>query len=221
LEQGLQKIIREHETLRLRKQIKELSYDNGTQQHSHNLSFNSLKTREESLFDDNLTSAHDLSDHQGSGVKMHSGIFENAKAASKAENGALKQEINYLSAKLLSMVNIQSKFEEQIKQRNQLEKENKSLKSDLDKANKGWAYAEEERYELANKLKNNTSTVNASTDDAEYLEFEVFKLKSKLAEMLNMVMEYGTADLSDKVEAIMTSEAGVNMEGEGNFMSFA
>ena len=82
-----------------------------------------------------MTSAHDLSDHQGSGVKMHSGIFENAKQVSKAESSALKVEINYLNAKLLSMVNIQSKYEEQIKQRNQLQQENKSLKTDLEKAN--------------------------------------------------------------------------------------
>ncbi len=66
---------------------------------------------------------------------MHSGIFENAKTVSKTENAVLKQEINYLSAKLLTMVNIQSKFEEQIKQRQHLQIENKSLKSDLDKAN--------------------------------------------------------------------------------------
>jgi len=55
LEQGLHKLIREHENLRLKKQIKELhggsSYDNVTHHHSQTLSFNSLKTREESLFD--------------------------------------------------------------------------------------------------------------------------------------------------------------------------
>jgi len=154
---------------------------------------------------------------------MHSGIFENAKAVSKAENAALKQEINYLSAKLLTMVNIQSKFEEQIKQRQILQIENKSLRSELDKAKKGWAYAEEERYELANKIKN-TSQITLGSEDsekAEYLEFEVFKLKSKMAELLNVIMEFGGADLSDKVEAIMTSQAGLNMESENNFMSFA
>ena len=63
--------------------------------------------------------------------------------------------------------------------------------------------------------------MNVSTEDTEYLEFEVFKLKSKMAEMLNAVMEFGGADLSDKVEAIMTSQAGLNMESGNNFMSFA
>ncbi len=55
LEQGLQRLIREHETLKVKRQIKELqgetSYDNVTHHHSQTMSFNSLKTREESLFD--------------------------------------------------------------------------------------------------------------------------------------------------------------------------
>jgi len=59
LEQGLQKLIREHETIKVKRQIKELqgesSYDNVTHHHSQTMSFHSLKTREESLFDVNLS----------------------------------------------------------------------------------------------------------------------------------------------------------------------
>jgi len=57
------------------------------------------------------------------------------RGGSNSEILSLKQEINYLNAKILSMTNIQRQYEEQVKQRHFFQQENKTLKNDLEKAN--------------------------------------------------------------------------------------
>jgi len=78
---------------------------------------------------------HNSSDLKGSPRAFGGQGNESARGGSVNEILSLKQEINYLNAKLFAMTNIQKQYEEQVKQRHALQQENKTLKSELEKAN--------------------------------------------------------------------------------------
>lgn len=68
----------------------------------------------------------------------------------------------------------------------------------------GWASSDMERDEAKAKLKAKEEGTKGQAERMEILEKEVFRLRSRIAELMNAVMEYGETELLDQVEAVMT-----------------
>ena len=67
----------------------------------------------------------------------------------------------------------------------------------------GWASADIERYNLMNIINENNDRMKTKEERVDFLETEVFSLKTRLAEVVNIIMEYGGVELLDKVEDIV------------------
>lgn len=70
----------------------------------------------------------------------------------------------------------------------------------------GWASADIERYNLMGVIKENQDKMKSKEDRVDFLETQVFSMKTRLAEVVNTIMEYGGAELLDKVEDIVATE---------------
>lgn len=73
----------------------------------------------------------------------------------------------------------------------------------------GWAAADLERYNLMNLIKEHQEQAKGKDDRIDYLEIELFKLKTELADLINNVMEFGSEELLDRVEEVVTLDRSV------------
>ena len=71
----------------------------------------------------------------------------------------------------------------------------------------GWASADLERDDIKNKLKKKDESTKGVNERMEVLEKEVYKLRNKVAELMNAVMQFGDMELLDEIEMIITQEA--------------
>jgi len=70
----------------------------------------------------------------------------------------------------------------------------------------GWANADIEKDEAKSQLRAREESSKGVKEKAEVLEKEIFRLRSRIAELMNAVMEYGDEDLLDDVEAIVSKK---------------
>jgi len=68
----------------------------------------------------------------------------------------------------------------------------------------GWASADIEKDELKSKLKARENSTIEQREITEALEKEIFRLRSRIAELMNAVMEFGDEELLDEIETIIT-----------------
>lgn len=68
----------------------------------------------------------------------------------------------------------------------------------------GWAAADIEKYNAITASKESVEKAKKSEDRVDNLEIEIFKMKSRLAELLNAIMEFGGVELLDRVEDIVS-----------------
>ena len=70
----------------------------------------------------------------------------------------------------------------------------------------GWASVEMERDDLKGKLKKREDNTKGVDERMGILEKEVFKLRNKIAELMNAVMQFGDMELLDEIERIITED---------------
>jgi len=70
----------------------------------------------------------------------------------------------------------------------------------------GWANADIERDEVKSQLRAREESSKGVKEKAEILEKEIFRLRSRIAELMNAVMEYGDEDLLDDIESIISKK---------------
>jgi hypothetical protein len=68
----------------------------------------------------------------------------------------------------------------------------------------GWAAADIEKYNSITASKESLEKAKKSEERVDTLEIDIFKLKSRLAELVNAIMEFGGVELLDKVEDIVS-----------------
>lgn len=70
----------------------------------------------------------------------------------------------------------------------------------------GWATSDKEKDEVKAKLKDQEQTFRDQKQKNELMESEIFRLRSRMAELMNIVMEFGEMELLDKIEAVITED---------------
>lgn len=65
-----------------------------------------------------------------------------------------------------------------------------------------------------NVIKENQEKFKPSLERINFLENELFFLKNRMAEVLNIVMEFGGADLLDQLEDIISTQTSTNENRE-------
>ena len=70
----------------------------------------------------------------------------------------------------------------------------------------GWASSDKERDEVKAKLKDQEQNLKEHKQRNELMEGEVFRLRSRMAELMNIVMEFGEMELLDQIEAVITED---------------
>jgi hypothetical protein len=68
----------------------------------------------------------------------------------------------------------------------------------------GWASADIEKEEAKTKLKAKEESTKGVQERMEIMEAEVVRLRTRIAELMNAVMEFGEMELLDKIENIIT-----------------
>lgn len=68
----------------------------------------------------------------------------------------------------------------------------------------GWATADIEKYNLMGSVKEHLEKIKSKEQRIEFLEIEMFRLKTQIAELINAIMEHGGASLLDRIEDIIT-----------------
>ena len=69
----------------------------------------------------------------------------------------------------------------------------------------GWAAADIEKYNLMGTVKEHQERIKAKEQRIDFLEVEMFRLKTQIAELINTIMEYGGPNLLDRIEDIVTA----------------
>jgi chromosome segregation ATPase len=132
---------------------------------------------------------------------------ENELAKLSIENENLKRQMKDASGKLLNVKYDNKEVEDMRKRLVQLENEKEKLDSELVRAKMGWASADNERDEVKSKLKAKEEGTKGQQERMEIMEIEIFKLRSRMAELMNAVMEFGEMELLDQIESIITQDS--------------
>jgi len=141
---------------------------------------------------------------------------ENELAKLSLENESLKRQMKDMSGKLLNVKYDNKEVEEMRRKLVQIEADKDRLDAELVKAKMGWASADIEKDELKSKLKAKENNTNEQKGKTEVLEKEIFRLRSRIAELMNAVMEYGDEELLDEIETIITDgDHGSQAENTG------
>ncbi len=73
----------------------------------------------------------------------------------------------------------------------------------------GWASTDLEKYQLLNLVKENEEIDRQKDERIKNLEGNVFMLKEKMAEFMNITMEYGMPELLDSIEDVLVQKSEV------------
>jgi len=131
---------------------------------------------------------------------------ENELAKLSIENESLKKQIKDMNGKLLNSKYDNKEVEDLRKKLNIIESEKEKLDAELYKAKMGWANADIERDEVKSQLRARDESTKGVKEKSEVLEKEIFRLRSRIAELMNAVMEYGDEDLLDDIETIISKK---------------
>jgi len=131
---------------------------------------------------------------------------ENELGKLSIENESLKKQIKDMNGKLLNSKYDNKEVEDLRKKLNIIESEKEKLDAELYKAKMGWANADIERDEVKSQLRARDESTKGVKEKSEVLEKEIFRLRSRIAELMNAVMEYGDEDLLDDIETIISKK---------------